>query len=295
MRRYLGIIGILLASTMALEAGAQNNVDAALARRTAAATRSTGVVCVSSNGTIRTRTRCVSGETKLSGRGLGISAGVPGSTATGAVGGTFSSSVPGSWSALGSLPAKATKTLAAADIILVSSDGSQSGNAASTCTGSAAAPTAPQGKLCIYSVGTTNAAGISATPVPATGSEGAFEVSWTAPTAGATSFIAVWAYTSPSPSVSANGTPKPGSTPKTPKPSGTRKPWATRSPQATANTTPRPSASPSTGPTSPLGTPQPGTTAQPGSTAQPGTTATSVTPAVTPTISNSPSSSPAAM
>jgi hypothetical protein len=64
------------------------------------------------------------------------------------------------------------------------------------CTGTAANPTAPKGKVCIYLIGSGNATNIrGVTPVPGTGgSKYGFKLIWDTPANGDTYVDAVWAY-----------------------------------------------------------------------------------------------------
>jgi hypothetical protein len=66
----------------------------------------------------------------------------------------------------------------------------------SGCRGTAAAPSAPKGKVCIYLIGSGNAANIrGVTPVPGTGGSAfGFKLIWDAPANGDTYVDAVWAY-----------------------------------------------------------------------------------------------------
>ena len=90
-----------------------------------------------------------------------------------------------------SLPARAPVALTAANVNFASL---ASDNDA-TCTGTAAAPTAPPGKVCMYlysSPGVANAQGVDANNLPTQ----AFYIAWTA-TSGTDHIYLTWAYTAP--------------------------------------------------------------------------------------------------
>jgi hypothetical protein len=66
------------------------------------------------------------------------------------------------------------------------------------CTGSATAPTAPAGKVCVYVAAGENAAGIRGLGVGATGSAYGFKLSWDTQASGSRSYVdATYAYTAP--------------------------------------------------------------------------------------------------
>jgi hypothetical protein len=148
-----------------------------------------------------------------------------GVTLRGAIGGDFPATTTGpstdcpnncSWAGYASLPFPATHELTDADVLVdVSSwvcgdnpcdqtqpvaDSSEAASAA-TCTGTAAAPTAPAGKVCIYVAGGDNAedvAGYGVIPGSSSGSKYGFKLHWvsTGPGNSNNTFIdAVWAYT----------------------------------------------------------------------------------------------------
>jgi hypothetical protein len=66
------------------------------------------------------------------------------------------------------------------------------------CTGTAASPTAPAGKVCIYLVAGENAATIRGLGIGPTGSPYGFKIAWDTQAASARSYVdAVYAYTAP--------------------------------------------------------------------------------------------------
>ena len=77
------------------------------------------------------------------------------------------------------------------------------GYASAGCTGSAAAPTAPAGQLCVYLSGIANVKSASAVPIPGAGIPGTpddshgFIVALDANANGAVAFAISWAYTAP--------------------------------------------------------------------------------------------------
>lgn len=112
------------------------------------------------------------------------------------------------WTASAGLPQPALSGLNGEDVVIAASSGlvsacgtaeaclSAEENAESaTCTGSAASPTAPPGKVCIYPLGVANTSGLFAEAVPNNGPAFGFTVSWQTVQAGQTSFYGVWAYT----------------------------------------------------------------------------------------------------
>jgi hypothetical protein len=74
--------------------------------------------------------------------------------------------------------------------------GSGDSTDAFNCTGTAANPTAPKGKVCVYLIGSGSAVNIrGVTPVPGTGgSRYGFKLIWDATGNGDTFVDAVWAY-----------------------------------------------------------------------------------------------------
>lgn len=93
-----------------------------------------------------------------------------------------------------SLPAKASVALSGANINFAAN--AIAGDPDATCTGTASAPTAPAGKVCIYAYGSLRvggAIGIQANNLPTQ----AFYIDWT-PTADGPGYLWVtWAYTAP--------------------------------------------------------------------------------------------------
>jgi hypothetical protein len=131
--------------------------------------------------------------------GVGFSAGHRTPTITGMVGGDFDVQLPpgsqngADWGVDASLQRAANNRIHDGDV-KVKGGGDKSDEF--TCTGTAANPTAPKGKVCIYLIGSGNAANIrGVTPVPGTGgSRFGFKLIWDATGNGDTFVDAVWAY-----------------------------------------------------------------------------------------------------
>jgi hypothetical protein len=95
-----------------------------------------------------------------------------------------------------SLPAKATAALSTAQINF-----SSDGLAATTdddpaCTGTAAVPTAPAGKLCMYLYQQSGSSGLNGFSAQNLGNQ-AFYIVWNVSSAGAAQMAFTWAYTAP--------------------------------------------------------------------------------------------------
>jgi hypothetical protein len=178
-------------------------------------------LCLTTSGELRTRGRCKTsrGEVQIDSSNLATISdisftGIPaGETVFGVVGGDFDSAALNStWGTVSSLPAQVGPALTSPDVIiaasaeLLSACGGTASNclsaeevsSASLCTGSTAAPSAPEGKLCIYPTSVVNASSLAATPAEGTaGAATGFQVNWTAAALGDTQFAGVFAYTAP--------------------------------------------------------------------------------------------------
>jgi hypothetical protein len=135
----------------------------------------------------------------LAGAALSASHSTP--TIKGMIGGDFDSQLPGGgtagadWGVDGSFPRPAKNLIHDGDVMVVGTDSGDSSDGLA-CDGTAANPTAPKGKVCIYLVGSGNAVNIrGVTPVPSTGgSKFGFKLIWDASTNGDTFVDATWAY-----------------------------------------------------------------------------------------------------
>ena len=181
--------------------------------------------------TLVVRVKCKSGETALKATSFAGPAGAQG--ATGDRGASAFDAIPsgttvygvigldveaplasGDFSAFASLPAKTSQILTDADILLAStpvlagcSGECRLGSAVTSgavCTGTAANPTAPAGKLCIYisslSSSRIPAGGVFSTVFPVSGTPTVtpgFRVIWTINAVGDTFLKGTWAYTAP--------------------------------------------------------------------------------------------------
>jgi len=126
-----------------------------------------------------------------------------GSTPTirGMVGGDFDTQLPAGsvngadWGVDASFPRAANNLIHDGDVKVVGAGSGDSGDFTG-CTGSAANPTAPKGKVCVYLIGSGSATNIrGVTPVPGTGgSKFGFKLIWDATGNGDTFVDAVWAY-----------------------------------------------------------------------------------------------------
>lgn len=173
-------------------------------------------LCLGQGGYLVIRGSCGSGEIRLDAEQLTLLAdtsftGVPsGKTITGVLSAMYYSSAASDWSISASLPAKLDKNLTSADVIIATTEGlvSACGSAAdclsaeelsagSVCTGTAANPTAPPGKVCIYPLADINAADLVGVPVPTQGGKYGFAVNWRTAHVGQTQFGAVWAFKAP--------------------------------------------------------------------------------------------------
>ena len=120
-------------------------------------------------------------------------------TITGMIGADYDSQLPAGsingadWGIDGSFKLPANNLIHDTDVKVKGGDDKADFNG---CGGTAAAPTAPKGKVCIYLIGSGNAANIrGVTPVPGTGgSRFGFKLIWDAPANGDTYVDAVWAY-----------------------------------------------------------------------------------------------------
>jgi hypothetical protein len=122
-------------------------------------------------------------------------------TITGMIGGDFDTQLPpggsvgADWGIDGSFQRAANNRIHDGDVKVV---GAESGDATDgfACNGSAAHPSAPKGKVCIYLIGSGNAVSIrGVTPVAGTGgSRFGFKLIWDANGNGDTFVDAVWAY-----------------------------------------------------------------------------------------------------
>jgi len=133
------------------------------------------------------------------------SSGLTATTATptirGMVGGDFDTQLPAGstngadWGVDASFQRPATNLITDLRVKVV---GANSGDSTdfTGCTGSAASPTAPKGKVCVYLIGSGGATNIrGVTPVPGTGgSRFGFKLIWDATGNGDTFVDAVWAY-----------------------------------------------------------------------------------------------------
>jgi len=136
-------------------------------------------------------------------------------TVTGIIGGDFDTDdeISGDWRVYHSFPAPIGRVLTDADVIVASTNavnddciGSVSclspteQSAAAACTGTADAPTAPAGKVCIYPALAYDARDIDglAAVIPGETSSRGFAIDWNIDlVAGSTYFMGSWAYTQP--------------------------------------------------------------------------------------------------
>jgi hypothetical protein len=104
-----------------------------------------------------------------------------------AVGGDFQFTIP--------LPAKAPAGLSPEAVNFAADASAATVDDDAACTGTAGAPTAPAGKVCLYSVaiGAANVQGQATNALPDRG----FRLSWSATAIGDTLVEATWAYTAP--------------------------------------------------------------------------------------------------
>lgn len=131
----------------------------------------------------------------------GFSAGHRTPTITGMVGGDFDVQLPpgsvngADWGVDASFQRAANNKIHDTDVKVVGPGSGDQGEGF-RCPGSAANPLAPKGKVCVYLIGSDNAASIrGVTPVPGTGgSRFGFKLIWDAPGNGDTFVDAVWAY-----------------------------------------------------------------------------------------------------
>lgn len=146
----------------------------------------------------------------------GVSATDPlptGKTIVGVIGGDFQQDDTnlGDWRVLASLPISAPAALKEEDVLIQNNDkvdndclgepcvaASELAKPA-VCTGSFANPSAPQGKLCIYTLSSVNARSLRSFPVPLNPDAPArgISVSWSVMGPGDTFFNGIWAYTAP--------------------------------------------------------------------------------------------------
>jgi hypothetical protein len=128
--------------------------------------------------------------------GLGALDPVPsGRTIQGVVGLDVHAAAGTDWGVLTTLPMRAPAALADTDVHIAHPPplSGETGEP-SVCTGTATAPTAPSGHLCIYVQEALNAAGLLGEGV---GSDRGFKLKFTSPAAGDSFVDAVWAYTAP--------------------------------------------------------------------------------------------------
>lgn len=190
----------------------------------------------SAKSTLVARVKCKKGETALSptsftgpaglqgpqgasgARGESAFDNIPsGKTVFGVIGYDGYAAAPNDFNAYASLPAKISQLLTDADILVAPVDIATNDCAgldcrsaaevsnANVCLGSAASPSAPSGKVCIYlgsiSSARITAASISADLVPTTGVTPTitpgFLVSWSAAAVGDVYLKGTWAYTAP--------------------------------------------------------------------------------------------------
>ena len=112
-----------------------------------------------------------------------------GEIVTGAIGADLENPAPnGDFADTANLPAEPPVAL---DDTTVDVDGGD--EVGGRCTGTADAPTAPGGVVCIYNEGSANATTLEGF----SSSDGGFVVHWIAPAAGDTFFSGVWAYRAP--------------------------------------------------------------------------------------------------
>ena len=131
----------------------------------------------------------------------GFSAGHRTPTITGMVGGDFDTQLPpggavgADWGVDASFQRPAGNKIHDGDVKVVGPGSGDQGEGF-RCRGSAANPLAPKGKVCVYLIGSGNAANIrGVTPVPGTGgSRFGFKLIWDAQGNGDTFVDAVWAY-----------------------------------------------------------------------------------------------------
>jgi hypothetical protein len=122
-------------------------------------------------------------------------------TIKGMVGGDFDTQLPAGsvngadWGVDASFQRPANNLIHDTDVKVVGAGSGDSGDFTG-CTGSAANPTAPRGKVCVYLIGSGSATNIrGVTPVPGTGgSRFGFKLIWDATGNGDTFVDAVWAY-----------------------------------------------------------------------------------------------------
>jgi hypothetical protein len=120
-----------------------------------------------------------------------------GETIRGVVGGDQHADVGASsadFAVVETFPVPAPQPVSNQDVVVdgVDDDG------ANRCTGTADAPSAPPGVICIYPKNLANASGFAGLGTPSgTGSRFGFEFSWVAPNAGDTRVFASWAYQAP--------------------------------------------------------------------------------------------------
>jgi len=122
-------------------------------------------------------------------------------TIKGMVGGDFDTQLPpgstsgADWGVDASFQRPASNLIHDTDVKVVGA-GSGDSTDFTGCTGTAANPTAPKGKVCVYLIGSGAAANIrGVTPVPGTGgSRFGFKLIWDATGNGDTFVDAVWAY-----------------------------------------------------------------------------------------------------
>jgi hypothetical protein len=122
-------------------------------------------------------------------------------TIKGMVGGDFDTQLPAGsmngadWGVDASFQRPASNLIHDTDVKVVGAGSGDSGDFTG-CNGSAASPTAPPGKVCVYLIGSGGATNIrGVTPVPGTGgSRFGFKLIWDATANGDTFVDAVWAY-----------------------------------------------------------------------------------------------------
>jgi len=122
-------------------------------------------------------------------------------TIRGMVGGDFDTQLPpgstngADWGVDASFQRPASNLIHDTDVKVVGTGSGDSGDFTG-CTGTAANPTAPPGKVCVYLIGSGGATNIrGVTPVPGTGgSKFGFKLIWDATGNGDTFVDATWAY-----------------------------------------------------------------------------------------------------
>jgi hypothetical protein len=123
-------------------------------------------------------------------------------TIKGMIGGDFDTQLPpggtagADWGVDASFQRPANNLIKDTDVGVVGAGSGDPGDAAN-CTGSAANPTAPKGKVCIYLIGSgsaTNIRGVTPVPGTGTGSRFGFKLIWDATGNGDTFVDATWAY-----------------------------------------------------------------------------------------------------